>query len=49
VPSVINCRTIEAPISKKWYNLFVSLDPVAGAETAEDSTPTVRSPAQTVA
>jgi hypothetical protein len=49
VLSVINCRTIEAVIHKKWYNLFVSLDPAASAETAEDSAATVRTPAQTVA
>src|SRR5260370_28345225 len=47
---MINCRTIEAVISKKWYNLFVSLDPLgAGADTAEDTSATLRSAAQSVA
>lgn len=44
---MIDCRTNEASISKKWYNLFVSLDPGAAAETSEDNT--ARTPAQAVA
>jgi hypothetical protein len=48
--SMINCRTIEAVISKKWYNLFVSLDPLgAGSDTAADTSATVRTAAQSVA
>ncbi len=47
---MINCRTIEAAISKKWYNLFVSLDPLgAGADTGEDTSAKLRSAAQSVA
>jgi len=47
---MINCRTIEAAITKKWYNLFVSLDPLgAGADTGEDTSAKLRSAAQSVA
>lgn len=44
---MIDCRTNEASISKKWYNLFVSLDPGAPAETSEDNSG--RTAAQAVA
>jgi hypothetical protein len=46
---MINCRTIEAVINKKWYNLFVSLDPGASTDTAEDNSAAARTPAQAVA
>jgi hypothetical protein len=40
----------EACISKKWYNLFLSVDEQAGdSDPANPSAPTPRSPAQTVA
>ena len=40
----------EGPISKKWYNLFVSVDPSAGdSDTADASSAALRSSAQTVA
>ncbi len=40
----------EAYISKKWYNLFLSVDQPAGEPSApEDASPTVKTPAQTVA
>ena len=39
-----------SPISKKWYNLFVSVDPATGeSDIAQDTSATPRSPAQTVA
>lgn len=47
---MIHWRTIEAPISKKWYNLFVSVGPeTGGADVAGDNSAATRSPAQTVA
>ena len=39
----------EAPISKKWYNVFVSLDPPGAGGTAEDTARTPRTAAQSVA
>jgi hypothetical protein len=40
----------EACISKKWYNLFLSVDQPAGEDGApEDSAPSAKTPAQTVA
>ena len=40
----------EACISKKWYNLFLSVDqPEGDSDAAGDAAPTPRSPAQTVA
>jgi hypothetical protein len=47
--SMINCRTIEAIISKKWYNVFVSLDQPGAGNTTEDAAQGPRSAAQSVA
>jgi len=47
---VIHWRTIEVSISKKWYNLFVSVGPETGvSEAGEDNSQVPRNPAQTVA
>ena len=47
---MIHCRTAEAHISKKWYNLFVTVGPEsAEAEPTEESSSPPRNPAQTVA
>jgi len=47
---VIHWRTTEVHISKKWYNLFVSVGPKTGGSDLEDDNSQVpRSPAQTVA
>ena len=47
---MIHWRTTEACISKKWYNLFVSVGPeTGGSDVAEGNSPIPRSPAQTVA
>jgi hypothetical protein len=46
---MINCRTIEAIISKKWYNVFVSLDQPGAGNTTEDAAQAPRSAAQSVA
>ena len=42
---MVHWRTAEAPISKKWYNLFVSVD----SDADQESSVAPRSPAQTVA
>ena len=47
---MIHCRTAEAHISKKWYNLFVSVGPeTAESSPAEETSQAPRDPAQTVA
>ena len=47
---MIHCRTAEAHISKKWYNLFVSVGPeTAESSPAEENSQPPRNPAQTVA
>jgi len=47
---VIHCRTAEAHISKKWYNLFVSVGPeTAESNPTEENSQPARNPAQTVA
>ena len=43
--NVLHWRTAEAPISKKWYNLFVSVD----SDTDQEGSAPPRNPAQTVA
>lgn len=47
---MIHWRTAEAHISKKWYNLFVSVGPEsAESNPAEENSQAPRNPAQTVA
>ena len=46
---MIDWRTIEAPMSKRWYNAFVSLDPPEPGTAAGDKERPPRSAAQSVA
>ena len=46
---MIDWRTIEEPMSKRWYNAFVSLDPPETGNAAEDTERPPRSAAQSVA